>query len=255
MTFEIRDIETFLLILVRITAFIFAAPFFSLRNVPQRVKVGFSLFFSIIIFQTIPLTTLNYQGVIGFAGLIISEAMVGLIIGFFANVSYYILSFAGQMMDMEMGFSMVNEFDPVANFQTTITSNYYSYLIMLMMLVTNLHHYIITAIVDTYKVIPIGEANFKPAMYVLMLQFIKDYFIIGFRIVLPVFAAILVVNAILAILAKVAPQLNMFVIGLQLKVFVGLIILFLLTGFIPSISNLIFEEMIKMMRLGIEALR
>lgn len=255
MTFEIRDIETFLLILVRITAFIFAAPFFSLRNVPQRVKVGFSLFFSIIIFQTIPLTTLNYQGVIGFAGLIISEAMVGLIIGFFANVSYYILSFAGQMMDMEMGFSMVNEFDPVSNFQTTITSNYYSYLIMLMMLVTNLHHYIITAIVDTYKVIPIGEANFKPAMYVLMLQFIKDYFIIGFRIVLPVFAAILVVNAILAILAKVAPQLNMFVIGLQLKVFVGLIILFLLTGFIPSISNLIFEEMIKMMRLGIEALR
>jgi flagellar biosynthesis protein FliR len=254
MTFAIGDLESFLLILVRITAFIYAAPFFSLRNVPQRVKIGFSLFFSIVLFQTIPLTTLNYQGVIGFAGLIISEAMVGVIIGFFANVSYYILSFAGQLMDMEMGFSMVNEFDPVSNFQTTITSNYYSYFIMLMMLVTNLHHYIITAIVDTYKVIPIGEANFKPAMYVLMLQFIKDYFIIGFRIVLPVFAAILVVNAILAILAKVAPQLNMFVIGLQLKVLVGLIVLFLLTGFIPVISNLIFEEMIKMMRLGIEAL-
>jgi len=254
MTFAIEDLELFLLILVRITAFIIVAPFFSLKNVPQRVKVGFSLFFAIIIFQTMPVLTLNYQGVIGFATLIISESLVGIIIGFFANVSYYILSFAGQMMDMEMGFSMVNELDPVSHFQSTISSNYYSYFIMLMMLVTNLHHYFIVALVDTYKIIPIGGINLRPNMYILILQFMKDYFIIGFRIVLPVFAAILIVNAILAILAKVAPQLNMFVIGLQLKVLVGLSVLFLLTGFIPVVSNLIFNEMMYMMKAAIEAL-
>lgn len=253
MTFTVHNFEIFLLILVRITAFIYVAPFFSLKNVPQKVKVGFSLFFSLILFQTVP-GQIQYDGVIGFAALVFNEMMVGLVIGFFTNVSYYILSFAGSMMDMEIGFSMVNEFDPVSNIQTTITSNYYSYIVMLMMLVTNLHHYIIIAMVDAFKVIPVGGASINPNLYILMLKFIKDYFIIGFRIVLPVFAGMLIVNSILAILAKIAPQLNMFVIGLQLKVFVGLLILFLLVGFTQTVSGFIFDEMLTMMKSAIEAL-
>ncbi|MGB8452111.1 MAG: flagellar biosynthetic protein FliR [Anaerocolumna sp.] len=253
MTFTVYDLEVFLLILVRITAFIYVAPFFSLKDVPQKVKVGFSLFFSLIIFQIVP-GQIQYDGVIGYASLVISELMVGLIIGFFTNISFYILSFAGSMMDMEIGFSMVNEFDPVSNIQTTITSNYYTYIVMLMMLVTNLHHYLILAVADTFKVIPIGGAKISPDLYLLMLKFIKEYFIIGFRIVLPVFAGTLIVNSILAILAKIAPQMNMFVIGLQLKVLVGLCILFLLVGFTSTVSGFIFDEMITMMKSAIEAL-
>ncbi len=253
MTFTVHDFEIFLLILVRITAFVYVAPFFSLKNVPWKVKVGFSLFFALILFQTVP-GQIQYNGVMGFAALIISESMVGLIIGFFANISYYILSFAGSMMDMEIGFSIVNEFNPLSNLQTTITSNYYTYVVMLTMLVTNLHHYIILAMADTFKVIPVGGAVISPNIYLLMLEFIKNYFIIGFRIVLPVFAGMLIVNSILAILAKIAPQLNMFVIGLQLKVLVGLMILFLLAGFTSTISGFIFDEMITMMKSAIKAL-
>lgn len=253
MTFTLENFEVFLLILVRITAFIYVAPFFSLRNTPQKVKVGFSLFFTLILFQVVP-GQIQYDGVFGFTALIISELMVGLIIGFFTNISYYILNFAGSLMDMEIGFSMVNELDPVANIQTTITSNYYSYIVMLVMLITNLHHYLIKAVVDTFEVIPLGTATFRPNLYLIMVKFIKEYFIIGFRIVLPIFAGMLIVNSILAILAKIAPQMNMFVIGLQLKIIVGLIILFLLVGFIPTVSDFIFDEMIAMMKTAIKAL-
>lgn len=254
MTFSVEGLEVFMLILVRITAFIYVAPFFSLKNVPQKVKVGFSFFFAIILFQTMPTGTIEYQGVIGYASIVVSEALVGLIIGFFTNISYYILVLSGQLMDMEIGFSMVNELDPTSNIQTTITSNYYSNLIILMMLVTNLHHYLIIALADTFKIIPLGGANIRPSMYLLMLRFMKDYFIIGFRIVLPVFGTILILNSILAILAKVAPQMNMFVIGMQLKVFVGLIVLFLLAGSTPIVSEFIFDEMIYMMKSAIDAL-
>ncbi|WFR54963.1 flagellar biosynthetic protein FliR [Anaerocolumna sp. AGMB13025] len=242
-----------MLILVRITAFVYAAPFFSLRDVPQKVKVGFSLFFTLILFQIVP-GQVQYDGIIGFAALIISELMVGLIIGFFANISFYILTFAGSIMDMEIGFSMVNQFDPVSNIQTTITSNYYMYIVMLIMLVTNLHHYLIMAVADTFKLIPLGAAKIRPDLYLLMLRFIKDYFIIGFRIVLPIFAGMLIVNSILAILAKIAPQLNMFVIGLQLKVLIGLFILFLMVGLTPTVSGFIFDEMISMIKSAIKAL-
>lgn len=254
MTFTAVGFDVFLLIYVRITAFVFVAPFFSLKNIPLKMKAGFTLFFSLIIFQITPITELNYQSVIDFTVLLINEAMVGLIIGFFTNVSYYILSFAGSIVDMDIGFSMVSEFDPTTNIQTTITSNYYTYLVMLMMLVTNLHHYIITAFADAFKIIPVGKVIIKPDIYLLMGKFMKDYFIIGFRIVFPVFASVLLLNSILAILAKIAPQMNMFVIGMQLKVLVGLVVLFLLVAFIPNVTDFIFNEMMDMMKSAITVL-
>jgi flagellar biosynthetic protein FliR len=255
MTVQADHLEAFLLILVRITAFIYVAPFFNLKNVPRKVKAGFSFFFALVLYEVVPIPDLAYQGVIGFAGLLISEALVGIILGFFTNICYYILAFAGQMMDMEIGFAMVNEFDPVSNIQTTITSNYYSYIVMLIMMVTNLHHYLIIAFADAFKIVPIGGAHFSPNLYLLMVEFIKEYFIIGFRIILPVFAATLILNVILAILAKVAPQMNMFVIGIQLKIFVGLAVLFMVVGLTPRVAEFIFDEMIFMMRSAIEGLR
>lgn len=255
MTIQIDQLEAFLLILVRITAFIYVAPFFNLKNVPRKVKAGFSFFFALVLFEVVPVPDLNYQGVIGFAGLLISEALVGIILGFFTNICYYILAFAGQMMDMEIGFAMVNEFDPVSNIQTTITSNYYSYIVMLIMLVTNLHHYLIIAFADAFEIIPVGGAKFSPNLYLLMVEFIKEYFIIGFRIILPIFAATLILNVILAILAKVAPQMNMFVIGIQLKIFVGLAVLFMVVALTPRVAEFIFDEMIYMMRSAIDGLR
>lgn len=254
MTFSLINLEVFLLILVRITAFIFVAPFFSLKNVPQKVKVGLSLFLAIIVFNTLSKTRIEYDGVMDFAILILKEALVGLIIGFFTNASYYIINFAGQFIDNQIGFSMVNEMDPTANIQSTITSNYYSYFIMLMMFVTNLHHYIITALVDTFAILPVSTANINPDFYKLMLAFMKDYFIIGFRIVLPVFAASLLVSAVLGILTKAAPQINMFVVGFQLKIIIGLAVLVVLAVFIPDISSFIFDEMILMMKSAIEGM-
>lgn len=254
MTFTIENFEAFLLIFVRITGFIYTAPFFSLRNVPTRVKAGLAIFMTAILFYTVSYTSPEYKTVIDYAVLIVGEALAGAIMGFFANIAYQIITFAGQIIDMEIGFSMVNEIDPATSIQTTITANFYGYAILLMMMITNLHHYFIRAIIDSFQVIPLGKVSINPGAYQLMIDFITDYFIIGFRIVLPVFAAILVVNTILAILAKIAPQMNMFVIGMQLKIFVGLFVLILITQLIPSVSDFIFNEMIDMLKKSIDLL-
>ncbi len=254
MTIDI-NLTGFFLMFVRISTFVAVAPFFSYKQVPNQVKAGLSLFLAIIIFQISPEVSIEYQTVLGYAILVVKEAITGLTLGFFTNISYYILSFAGQVIDMEIGFSMVNELDPTSNIQTTITGNFYSYMVILMMLITNLHHHLIVAIVDTFKVIPLGSTSMSMGIYEVLIAFMRDYFVIGFRIVLPFFAAILVVNVILAILIKVVPQLNMFVIGIQLKILIGLLMLFILVGTLPTISNFIFEEMLDMMRLAIEVLK
>lgn len=252
MTMTLLDIEFFLLILVRITGFVYTAPFFSLKNVPFRVKTGLSIFLAFIIVFTFANDPPQYSGVIGYAILIVKEAIVGIVLGFFTNIAYHILSFAGQFIDMEIGFSMVSQLDPISRIQTTITSNLYGYLVILMMMVTNLHHHFLKAIVDSFQIVPVGKAIINPAIYQLMLQFMVDYFVIGFRIVLPIFAAILLVNTVLGILAKIAPEMNMFVIGMQLKVFVGLFVLAFIIDLIPSVADFIFNEMITMMKAAIE---
>ncbi len=248
MTVSLEHLEYFLLILVRISGFMVAAPIFSLRNIPMRVKTLLAIAIAIVVFHVVPYREVVYSTTLEYAFVVITEMLAGLIMGFMANVAYYILSFAGQIIDQEIGFSMVNQFDPVTSTQVTITGNLYTYAVMLMVIITDMHHYLIRAITDSFQVIPVGGAVLDFNLYQVMKRFVVDYFVIGFRIVLPIFASLLVVNTILAILAKVAPQMNMFVIGLQLKVFVGLAVLVLMFMMITGVADLIFQEMISMIR-------
>lgn len=246
--FTLEQLEFFLVILVRISGFIYTAPFFGLRNVPFRLKTGFAFFVAVVVYCAIPYEPLNYVGVIGYALMVVGETLAGLILGFLANIVYQILAFAGQLMDLEIGFSMVNEMDPVTSAQVTVSGNFYSYAVMLMMMVTYMHHFLLDALIDTYTIVPVGTVGINPLIYSVAAEFIKDYFIIAFRIVLPVFASMLIVNTILAILAKVAPQMSMFVIGIQIKVIVGLVVMMVMVELLPGVSGLIFDEMMEVIR-------
>ena len=248
MSITLQQLEFFLMIVVRMAGFIYTAPFFGLRNVPLRVKTGLTMAMAVIMFYVLPYEPLEYVGVIGFALLVVEETLAGLILGFVANICYQILAFSGQILDMEIGFSMVNEMDPVTSAQVTVSGNMYSYAVMLMMMITYMHHYLLDALIDTYTLVPIGKAAINPMIYSVVVELIGQYFVLGFRIVLPVFAAMLIVNSVLAILARVAPQLSMFVIGIQLKVFVGLAVMVVMIKMIPGIASLIFDKMLEVMR-------
>ena len=151
MTFTVEDLEFFLAIAMRIAGFVFIAPFFSNSSVPQKAKLLLSFSVALVTVFVVPKDEpLVYNGVLGYAGIIISEAVAGMILGLFANLAMFILSFAGQIADMEIGLSMVTQFDPTNNIQVTITGNILSYAVMLMMVATNLHLYILRAVIDSF---------------------------------------------------------------------------------------------------------
>lgn len=254
MQFTIENLEFYLMIIVRISGFMFIAPFFGQNNVPRKVKAGLAVFLGLMMVNMTAYEPLEYSGTIGFAILVIREAIVGLLIGLSANFCTYILGFAGHIIDMGIGFSMVTMLDPVARVQTSVSGNLYSYFVMFMLLATNMHYYILSAIIDSFQLIPVGKAVLHPNLYELMVHFIVDYFVIGFRITLPIFATTLLVNIVLGIMAKVAPQMNMFVVGMQLKIIVGLLVLFMIIELIPQVSDFIFTEMKTMMNLMMKAI-
>lgn len=254
MDITVESIESFLLILVRLSAFIFTAPIFSNSQIPRKVKACFSVFISMIIYNTVTVELPAYSDVISFAILVMQEAIVGLILGFIISACMYIVNCAGRLIDMEMGLSMANMMDPSTRIQASITGAFYTQMVLLLLLITNMHYYILRAIVDSFKHVPLGGVVFHAGLYEIMQSFLVDFFVIGFRIVLPVFAAMLIVNVVLGVLARIAPQMNMFVVGMQLKIFVGLVILYIIVSTLPMVSDFIAVEMKKYINIIMKAL-
>jgi flagellar biosynthetic protein FliR len=247
-SFSIYDLEYFLLILVRVSCFVYVAPFFSMKNTPANVRVAISFFTSLLLYQALTSAeAVTYSSLAGYTVIVLKEALVGLLIGLAANICTSIVNFAGSIADMETGLSMVTLMDPTSRESTSITGALYQYVLMLMMIATGMYRYLFGALADTFILIPVNGAVLRADSLVdSMLEFLSDYVIIGFRIVLPIFCSILLLNAVLGVLAKVAPQMNMFAVGIQLKVLVGLSVLFLTAGMLPGIGDFVFDEMKRM---------
>jgi flagellar biosynthetic protein FliR len=166
-----------------------------------------------------------------------------------------VVHFAGKLADMEIGLSMVQLMDPATREMTGFTGMMYQYVISLMMIITGMHYYFIRAMVETYELIPIGGAVFdSEQITVTVIRFLRDYMNIAFRLCLPVVVAIMLVNVVLGILAKSAPQINMFSVGIQIKIFAGFAILFITVSTLPNLSEYIFREMRVMMTVFTESL-
>lgn len=244
-SFSIYELEYYLLIFVRVTCFIFACPFFSMNNTPRRVRITLGVFLSYLLYQAIyPHEIIPYDSILEYTAIVLKEVMTGVLIGLSTSMCNSIVLFAGRLIDMEIGLAMASEYDPTTRENASVTGIFYQYLVMLILVITDLHHFLIKALAETFTLIPINGAIFSGDKIVsAFLSFMSGYINIGFRICLPIFCVLLITNCILGIMAKVAPQMNMFAVGMQMKVLVGLSILFLSTSMLPSAANFIYGQM------------
>ena len=253
--FTYGDLEYFLLIFIRVASFVFIAPFFSMSNTPKNVRVALSFFVAFLLYQSMPRQEVVYDSLIGYTIVILKEVITGLLIGFAANLCSTIVAFAGQIASMEMGLSMASMMDPTTRENTTVTGVYYNYIILLLLMSSGMHRYFLKALAETYILIPVNGAvlNHEKLLNA-MIEFLSDYIIIGFRICLPIFAVMIILNAVLGVLAKVSPQLNMFAVGMQMKVVVGLAILLVTASMLPDAANFIYDQMRRMVATFVETM-
>lgn len=248
-SFSIYDLEYFLLIFVRVTAFIYIAPFFGMNNTPRRFKIGLGFFTSVLLYQVLtPVPAVTSDNLLEYAVLVFKETIAGLLIGFGANICMSVMNFAGHIADMETGLTMVSLLDPATRENVTITGAMYQYGFTMMLIASGMYRYLLGALADSFSLIPVNGVIFRAdSLLKSMTMFLSDYITIGFRIILPIFISVLLLNAILGIMAKVSPQMNMFAIGMQIKIVVGLSVLFLTIGMLPGAADFLFKEMKKMM--------
>uniref|UniRef100_N2BBF2 Flagellar biosynthetic protein FliR n=1 Tax=Eubacterium plexicaudatum ASF492 TaxID=1235802 RepID=N2BBF2_9FIRM len=222
----------------------FCSAFFNTKGVPTKTKIGVAGCIAIMLTGVLPEQNLAYTGIMEYGVIVIKEGITGLLIGYSASICNSIVLFAGSLIDMQIGLSMAQEFNPMTMMNESITGNLYNYMVMLMLLASNMYHYVIRAVCESYQLLPINRQVFQ---WDHLLEGIASYMsalvMIGFRITLPVFACMMLVNCVLGILAKVSPQMNMFSVGIQIKVLVGLSILFLAFMLLDSVADNIAQEM------------
>ncbi|MBD7936710.1 MULTISPECIES: flagellar biosynthetic protein FliR [Cytobacillus] len=240
---------SFLLVFVRITSFFVMMPIFSYRNVPNTMKVGLGFFIAWIMVFTLDLPLLEIDNMYIF--LILKEALVGLFIGFLAYLLLSAIQTAGGFIDFQMGFALANVIDPQTGAQSPLTGQYLYIISLLFLLSVNGHHLLLDGIFYSYQYVPLDQpwiAFGDASMAEYMVKAFSRMFVIAFQMAIPVVSCLFLVDVALGILARTFPQLNVFVVGLPLKIGVSYIILFIVMGVMMLVVSKLFEEMLYFLR-------
>lgn len=237
-----NSIPTFLLIFVRISSMFIAAPFWGRRNFPNHLKIALALLITLLIYPTftgelvIPIHGLE------FAAYGIKEMLIGLTIGYITMAVFSSLHLAGQFIDMIMGFGIVNVIDPQSNVQVPLMGNFIYILTLLIYLSINGHHMLFAATIESLTLVPPNSVFISSNLFNFFIILFSNIFYIAFKISLPVVAAVFLVDVGLGIVARTVPQMNVFIVGMPVKIFVGfMIILATLPIFTKITSNILTE--------------
>ncbi len=243
MAFSVAQAEFFILGLTRVLAMIIQVPVLGGQNIPAQVKIAFGVILTLILFPA-QLSTIHpaQLDLLGLALSIFKELLIGLLAGFAAVLTFNAVQIAGEVLGMGSGFASSRVFNPAIADSGSSFNQLFVMVALLVFLLMDGHHAFIVAIQRTFEIIPIGGAI--PLDKVdLVARMTSQLVVAGVQLGLPLLAALTLTDLSLGLLARVAPQVQIYFLGLPLKVGIALygLGLFFLVAF-PAISNL-FEPL------------
>jgi flagellar biosynthesis protein FliR len=216
------------------------------RQVPAPFKWGIAFFISLIVVGTIQpeqIIEINSSYIL----LVLKETIIGLSLGFFTMVLLYAVQLAGSFVDLQSGFAMSAMFNPQTGVQEHLTGRFFYILAMLFFLSIDGHHVLIRGVLASYDWIPIEAwlpTTVSENLVQLSVMMLKDMFWIAILIAAPIVATIFLVDIALGILAKTVPQMNLFVVGIPVKMVVHYIVLLIFIPVFLSVMEKLVQTMI-----------
>lgn len=224
-TIPLALFQAWLVCLARVGALVAAMPVLGSRQAPVQIKVGLSVMLSLLIFplvgETIP--RFDFDPVV--LGVVLGrEVMVGAAAAFVAQLVFVAVEFGGAVIGFKMGFAAANVFDPTSQQQSQLLSQFQSVFAVLIFLALDGHHMVLRALVHSYGVLPPGTADIGGAAPVLV-RLLGEAFVLGLKISAPILAVLVLASLVLGIMARVFPQLNVFVISFPINIGIALVIM------------------------------
>jgi len=220
--FSSVQFQSFILIAVRFSGLFVSAPMLSNRNIPKMVKIGLIMFCSVLIFPFVDLMAEPVNTNLMLFAVISKEFAVGLIMGFFLTLVFISLQVAGQFIDYQTGFGMINVLDPESRVQVPIMGQFLYIMAMLLFLIISGHHWLIQSLVQSFQALPLGFFTMDKDLVLFINTAFVKILVLSFKIAAPVVAAIFLSEMAFGVMARAIPQMNLLIVGLPVKIGLGI---------------------------------
>ena len=234
------QLSVFFLILARFSGMVLLAPFFSMKSLLSLPKISLLIWISGLALFTValPQQLPDTLGLYFFALLI--ELALGAIIGFTANLIMMAIEFGGTLMDAQAGLSSASILDPTSGKNAALLELLMKYISVLLFLLINGHHMVLSAIYESFSIMPIGQPVDFSAGSQYLVSLGTTLFFLGLKLASPIILVIFIVDFSFGILNKIAEQVNVFQLGFQVKPTVAIIIFL---GISPNFGTILSSVM------------
>ncbi len=225
---------TYLWPFLRVLALFMAAPMFSHRSVPARVKLGLGVAIAVVIAPTLPAQQQISLDTAQALPLLIQQVMIGLSLGFMLRLAMAGIELAGEIIGLQMGLSFAGFFDPQSQQGGNAVSSWLGVIAMLLFLGINGHLLLIDTLADSFRVFPVGDGLISMVDVRSLAAAGSEVFRLGLQLSLPFIAVLLMVNLSLGVMVRVAPQMNLMSVGMPATITVGFVSLYLLLPYLEQ---------------------
>jgi len=230
---------------------LYVFPVFQARQIPTLVRIGLGLLISFVLVRAVPvMPALPDIGALAAAA--VSQVVLGLIVGFVAYLVFTGIQFAGEIVDIQIGFAVANVIDPTRQQQATVLGELELTLATLFFLISNSHLLFLQGIGGSFHLVPLPYIDLNPAVAGDVVSVLSAAFLVVIKVAAPAAVSLFIVNVALGLMARVAPQMNVFVVGFPLQIGVGLMMLAVsvpLLGYVaPQLFNQTAHSMDAVMR-------
>jgi flagellar biosynthetic protein FliR len=236
--------QVFLICAARIAGLIGGIPVFSSKQAPAKLRAALVIILALVLFpileQYIPSQPLSGIGLII---LVINEALVGFLVGLIARLIFTAVELGGTVIGYQMGFAAANVLDPQNQHQISLMSQFQNVFAILIFLALNVHHIFLQVIVYSYRLLPPGHLDFSGGAIPFLMQLTSNMFVLGVKFSAPVLAVLLLSGLVLGIMARIFPQLNVFMLSFPLNIGLSFLVIGLTLGMVASLLSREFDSL------------
>lgn len=219
------EFRTYLLVLLRVSILLFMFPVFSSNVFPARLKMGFAMVVSLLFYSVVEVDLTRFPLTAVSTGLLVlAEALIGLTLGLCLRIFFGSVQLAGQIIGFQMGFAMINVLDPQTGSNVSIMDQLGYWVCVIVFLLLNGHHIMFMAVIDSFKLVPMGVFMMQKEMLVKMTDLVAQLFLLSIKIGAPVIVSLAFVSASFGLVAKFSPQMNVMIVAFPLKIIAGLVL-------------------------------
>lgn len=246
----LNDLNTWYLFLFagcRMTGVIFFNPIFGRGSVPALVKIGLSLGIAFHVVHSLTGNDVADYTTIDLLLSMVREFAVGFAMGFIMQLFLAVFHIGGELMDLQLGFSMAQMYDPATNSQVSVTGNLITAMYVMLFFITNSHITMLAIAVKSYIAVPVGLGGISGKIGVYVIELFGYILVYALQLALPIIVTEILAEVGVGILMRVVPNINVFVVNIQLKVLVGLVVLLtiipVLVRFLGKLNQIMLDRM------------